>query len=82
MGPSECREVPEEAAETLPEAPGESRVPRSVYCDCPRTHEAFPRVRGLTQRPWAAQTELRFFHDLSYDSLLSGHQVVDSSELR
>ena len=52
MGTLRVSEEASQATETLPEVPGDSRVPRSIYCDCPRIHEAFPRVRGLTQMPW------------------------------
>ena len=32
-------------------------------------------------RPRVAHTKLFFFHDLRFESLLSGEQVVDSSEV-
>ena len=32
-------------------------------------------------RPRVAHTKRGFFHDLQFESLLSGNQVVDSSEL-
>ncbi len=75
MGYSECREVQEEAIETLRDASQclimSLQHVRSVSRHLPR--------RGVAPKPPTPNSF--FFHDLQYDSLLSGEQVVDSSEL-
>ena len=75
MGSSKCREVPVEAAETLRDA---------SQCLI-QSHQHVGSVSGRLQRrrtaPKSPTPSDIFFHDLQDESLLSGEQVVDSSEL-
>ena len=50
---------------------------------CILHHKLACFIDGNTRehRPGSPPKKVGFFHDLSYDSLLSGEQVVDSSEL-
>ena len=75
MESSGWREVPVEAAETLRDGP------QCLILSHEHVRSVSGRLRRQGLAPESPTPALLFFHDLRDKSLLSGHQVLDSSEL-
>ena len=75
MGSSECREVPVERAETL------SDGPQCLILSHQHVRSVSGRLWRRGTAPESPTPNKDFFHDLLDESLLTGEQVVDSSEL-
>ena len=75
MGSSECREALVELAETLRD------VPQCLILSHQHVRSVSGRLRRRGIALGSPTPRVLFFHDLRFESLLSGHQVLDSSEL-